>query len=137
MNNAKTTLILDDNEYCRAIHSDIFIAYGYKVETYPDPVTFFHTYAENQSNTTPRFDLILTDNQMPGMSGIEFLEKLVKENHPLKDVPKGIMSGDWAPDDLKKARALGCQIFSKPNMTELFDWVEAHSPIEELRAHSG
>ncbi|MBN1957112.1 MAG: response regulator, partial [Desulfuromonadales bacterium] len=60
------------------------------------------------------FDMILTDNQMPGMTGLEFLDWIKQNNCPLPHHRKAIISGLWRDKELKTAQSLGCHIFHKP-----------------------
>ena len=125
----KIAAIFDDNEDYRALLEAILEQGGFKVTSFADPCffmnqakgTFCHIDKRCQSDT-PCFDVLLTDNQMPGMTGVEFLERLKKKNCKINDNRKAIFSGNWSSGYLNRAGSLGCKIFYKP------------TPIEDIQA---
>ena len=73
----------------------------------------------------PAFDLLLSDINMPGMSGFEFIEHMT--NHGCKAMAqnKAVMSGHLSNEALSTAKRLGCQTFQKPiRKDELFAWLD-------------
>ena len=63
-------LIVDDNADIRWILSDLLESHGYQCEKAPNAITAL---AMIQAT---KFDMILSDYQMPRMNGIEFLRQL-------------------------------------------------------------
>jgi hypothetical protein len=60
---------------------------------------------------------------MNASSGIAFLEQLVGKG--CKQQRFALMSSNFSPDDVSKASALGCKLFTKPlDMTEFVAWGE-------------
>ncbi len=120
----RTALILDDDVVCRTLLAEIVRAKNILVSSFTDPGSYFATQPV-QGEPVP-YDYILTDNQMPGMTGIEFLRKLADLGWaPPKD-RVAIISGSWTDDDLQKARELGCRIFSKPyQVRQLHQWLDS------------
>jgi CheY-like chemotaxis protein len=71
-------------------------------------------------------DVLLSDLSMPGMRGIDFLEN--QRRIGCKIDTMGLMSGSWKEQDQRRARKLGCRIFSKPfDIHELYHWVNGDS----------
>jgi DNA-binding response OmpR family regulator len=63
-------LVVDDDPNIRLLNAEILIRHGYKVNTAKDGAA---AWDELQANS---YDLIITDNKMPRMTGIEMIEKL-------------------------------------------------------------
>lgn len=77
-------LVADDDELLLRAYSRVLTTNGYRVETAADGRTALGAFRER------RFDLILSDIDMPGLSGIELLEAV--RAHDL-DVPIVIVTG--------------------------------------------
>jgi len=73
----KKVLLLEDNELYRDLLSEILTEFGYQVTAYSDPLQYFNS-SEGQSclRNGHCFDVILTDNNMPGMSGRDLAQRL-------------------------------------------------------------
>ena len=70
MNSPKRILVVDDDTEIRRLSVDMLVRSGYDVEGAKDGADGWETLQAN------RFDLVITDNKMPRMSGLEMLEKL-------------------------------------------------------------
>ncbi len=66
----KKILVLDDSITTRTLQKNILSGHGYKVTVCGDPEEALRL-VENS-----RFDLIITDHEMPNLSGVEFIRKL-------------------------------------------------------------
>lgn len=62
--------IIDDDEALRASIADLLRSVGYRVDQYGSAETFL------ASSDPAGFDCILADIHMPGMNGLELLQKL-------------------------------------------------------------
>jgi len=69
-NFAQRILVVDDERDARQLTVDVLKASGYDVEAVKDGA------AGLAALQAGRYDLIVTDNKMPGMSGVEMIEKL-------------------------------------------------------------
>jgi DNA-binding response OmpR family regulator len=63
-------LVVDDDSDTRQLSTDVLISYGYDVEGVKDGAARWEALQNNS------FDLVITDNKMPRMTGIEMIEKL-------------------------------------------------------------
>jgi PleD family two-component response regulator len=63
-------LVVDDKPAIRRLNSELLMEAGYEVDAVADGVMAWDALKRNH------YDLLITDNLMPKMSGIELLEKL-------------------------------------------------------------
>lgn len=104
-------LILDDEEGLRELIKEILEASGIKVTTADNPKTALAILE------TENFDMILSDVQMPEMTGLQFLETISLQGNL---TPLVFLSGFYEKDMLRKSMQLGA-----------FDFLE--KPISPIR----
>jgi len=119
----KLIFVVDDNDANLAMAASV-LEWGYQILTIPSAEKMFMLLGKKQP------DLILLDNEMPEMSGLEALVKL-KENPQWKEIPVVFLTG-WRDDkllsDVIKAGAL--EIIDKPIVPSiLIDCVKNHIGI--------
>lgn len=106
MESEKTAIVLDDEpailEYLELLLENL----GYTVKTYLTPV---HCPLYNE--TVP-CDVLITDNTMPGMTGIEFIKHLYQQERKVERI--AVMSGNWEDKLMTEAEKLNCKIIRKP-----------------------
>jgi len=86
----------------------------YEVEGYTEPAAALKAVGDNPA----RYQLIITDLHMPGLSGIEFVQA-IRAFHP--DVPIVLSSGHLTEDIATRARKMGVtRLMHKPNTLEDF-----------------
>ena len=103
---AKTLLIVDDEEDLREILSSIFERRGYKVLT---ACNGREAFALVKSNS---IDLVISDFQMPGGNGVEFLDNVKNNNY---EVPIVLFITGFSEITLEDAYNKGAEaIFAKP-----------------------
>ena len=112
----KKALIFDDNEMLRTLLTEILTHEQFEVTAFSDPISFISQQEKTccHRETEPCFDVIITDNAMPGMTGLEFLERLKSFGCKLADQRKAIISGNWSADDLIRAKKINSKVFHKP-----------------------
>jgi two-component system chemotaxis sensor kinase CheA len=99
--NAKRILLIDDSPFFRNLLTPLLSVAGYDVTT---------AESGNEAMTMCEagliFDLIVSDIEMPGMSGFEFAET-VRRNSRWRETPLVALSSHTGPDDLDRGRAAG------------------------------
>lgn len=107
-------VILDDDPVIRSLLTEVLNAEGYAVKSYSSPGKC-PLYADpscpcSLDGSCP--DLIISDYDMPGVNGLEFVEHLRDKNCRCKNI--AVLSGSWVEDDLRQAMPPGISVFSKP-----------------------
>lgn len=98
----------------------------YEVLTFDSPVVcpIFGAHADKCDNSKPCADIIITDNQMPKMTGIEMLLQQAQRGCGVDIRNKAVMSADLDNEKQKTVDGLGCAFFSKPfKLSELSAWL--------------
>jgi DNA-binding NtrC family response regulator len=101
-------LVVDDNESMRTMLAESLAYQGFRVSTAADGQ---HAW-ELVQHMPFSYDLVLTDMQMPAMSGIELLAKIMTQSPWIKVI---VMTGTQDPDLTITAELLGAfTVLSKP-----------------------
>ncbi len=124
----KTALIIDDEPLCLSLMKEILEDKGFVVLAYPDPESYLSEMETHcRMEEKPCADVIITDNKMPGMSGLEFLQMLKVSGCKLPDRCKAVISGSWDEEQAQMAEQIGCKIFHKPTpITVLYHWLDTY-----------
>jgi DNA-binding NtrC family response regulator len=113
-------LIFEDNEDLLSLIISIFEERDYEV------------FGFSQAGSCPLFlkqdcpcpfdyvcaDIIITDINMPGVNGLDFIENQLHQGCKAKNII--VMSGAWSSKEIKKAQRLKVQIFQKPIRIDKF-----------------
>jgi len=121
----RRAVIFDDNDLIRRNLWYFFDHRGYEVFTFPEPgVCSLHAVRECPCpGDASCADLIISDVNMLGTNGIDYMEKLLRKGCKLRNL--AFISGYFTPRDIERAAKLGCVLFSKPfEMQAIADWVE-------------
>ena len=101
-------LVVEDNALNIKLFCDLLTAHGHETE----PVTDSRDAIEAARAFHP--DLVITDIQLPYITGIELME-LIRAEEELKDVPIMAVTAYAAAGDEERIRAAGAQAYvSKP-----------------------
>lgn len=114
-NSAYRILLVDDSITTRTMEKNILTKVGYNVEIAENPIEAFDQMKET------RFDLIISDVEMPEMNGFEFLENL-KNNEMYSEIPVVMLSSLISVEKKKRAMDLGAEKYlvkSEFNQDEL------------------
>ena len=63
-------LVVDDDADIRQVNADVLRRFGYQTETAADGAAAWEALQAN------RYDLLITDNRMPKVSGVELVKKM-------------------------------------------------------------
>jgi len=131
----KRAIVLDDDGSVLRLLTRIVEGCGYSVLTYSSPgeATVFSDpercpcatgHSELFAESSVCGDLIITDIDMPGINGIEYVRKIRGVGCGVRHV--AVLSGKWDQRLKREAEELGCRIFEKPSgMSELRAWVRS------------
>ena len=113
----KGILIVDDQPGIRLLLNEVFKKEGYITHLAPNGIEALKIFDQQQ------IDCVLLDMKIPGMNGIEILQKLKEKN---KDLPVMMMTAYGEQDLIDEALSLGaCKYFTKPfNIFDLSKEVE-------------
>lgn len=99
-------LLVDDDSNIRQANTCVLARSGYQVEAAADGEAGW------QGISTTQYDLLITDNEMPRLSGLELLERLRSNGVTL---PAILASGNVPMEALNAVRSLGiAAILQKP-----------------------
>ena len=119
---APRILVVDDNEDIRQLNGEVLMESGYKVDLAQDGAVAWSALQLFD------YDLLITDNNMPTVTGVELIKKLRSEDMTL---PVVLMSGTMPTEEIQRHPWLQIQaMLLKPySVSELVRTVE-----EVLRA---
>lgn len=118
-------LVFEDNDQIRNIVIEFLERNGFEV------------YSFSEAGSCPLFlekkcpcpskhacvDVILADINMPGITGLEFIDNQVKKGCKVKNI--GVMSGAWNNNQIEQANKLKVHIIHKPfKMKDFVSWLE-------------
>ena len=128
-------LLLEDNVSILKLLTELLKERGYEVLGFTSPaicplqMTPECRCGENQRCT----DIIISDLQMPAVTGLTFIENQRKKNCKCPNI--ALVSAFWTKEDLSLAHDLKCKTFTKPFFfQELDEWLdEVETTIEPGR----
>ncbi len=118
-------IVIDDMELCRDLLGEIMTDRGYQALTFPDVTVCSHFLNDTGcTRSTACADILLLDNRMSPLKGLDLLELHRRGNCHIPLTSKAIFSGSWTAAELKRVEQLGCQFFHKPyDFEELSLWL--------------
>lgn len=123
----KVVLLFEDNPWCRDLMTEILMEKNYQVTAFANPTSYI---AEQNTCCLCRdkycADALITDNQMPGISGLELIRWMNDHGCTLPNHRKAVISGSWSNEEYNQAQQLGCKIFQKPaSFDEIHQWLDS------------
>ncbi|NIO04767.1 MAG: hypothetical protein GTN74_09180 [Proteobacteria bacterium] len=119
--------VFEDNEALRGTISSILKSRGYEVFSYSEPLAC-PAYLDRECPCLEDYacgDIFITDNGMPKMTGLEFIENQLRHGCKAIEKNKAVMSGAWTDSEREQGQRLRCRTFEKPFKTnELLSWLD-------------
>ena len=130
-------LIFDDDPLIRKLLWTVCDQRGCEVFTFPEPGLCPLPGGDRCrcSAKKPCTDIILSDLNMPGVKGLDFVEGLLERGCLCRHI--GLMSSQWSEQDIARAFRLGCTLLQKPfDVGRIESWLDeverSLSPSREL-----
>ena len=123
----RRAIIYDDEPVVLEMLAMFLSRRGYEVHSFPEPVLcpIFMNNDRHCHNDKPCADVVITDFKMPGMSGVELLQRQIAKGCRLDIRNKAIISGFVDEDAVTNLGDLGCAFFRKPfPLRELGEWLD-------------
>lgn len=123
----QTALVFDDDIFFRNFLTETLTDLNLQVTTFSAHSDFLSRINADCSSgeSLPCPDFILTDNQMPGMTGLEFVKQIMLMGCKISYQNIAIISGRWTEDEMEEAQQLGCKVFQKYNSPDqIRAWIE-------------
>lgn len=119
-------LVLDDDVYCLDIFIEYLMDKGFHVLSFENPTCpVIEQNLETCPMNAPCYDLVLSDNRMPEMTGLEFFLYQEQKGCKIPTGHKALISGDISWEEQKKAVSMGYKMFKKPTSLHLIDhWID-------------
>jgi CheY-like chemotaxis protein len=124
--NSHRIIIVDDEPCIRDSIAMYLEGLGFEVIAAEDPtvceaLAHDHTCVREEACG----DIILVDQHMPHMTGVEFIERRVKRGCKAILKQTAVMSGSLSESDREKLDGLGCHYFEKPvALATIKAWIE-------------
>src|SRR5208282_2599715 len=97
----RRVLLIDDSPFFRNVLTPLLSVAGYDVTSVENADRAFNLYDAGED-----FDIIVSDVELPGMSGYELAET-IKKSTRWRDVPLLALSSRNSPTELRRSRAVG------------------------------
>ena len=122
----KQALVIDDDVCCLDVLVEYLTDRGFNIKSALNPTC---PMMEQNVDACPMdgssYDIILSDQHMPGMSGLEFFEYQKQRGCKVPSHHKALISGAISNKDLKIAESMGYKVFHKPTPLDLIDsWID-------------
>jgi two-component SAPR family response regulator len=119
--------VFEDDENILFLISSILIERGYEVLSFPEPL-FCPVYLNSECQCPMEYmcgDIFIIDVNMSNVTGLEFIENLIRNGCKSILQNKALISGAWTDADLEYAKRLDCHIFYKPfTNDEIIEWLD-------------
>jgi DNA-binding response OmpR family regulator len=86
-------LLVDDDRDVRSLNADVLVRSGYQVDTAESGAAGW------KALQTKRYDLVITDNTMPGMTGLDLIKRLRSEDMTMSVI---LASGTVPAEELSR-----------------------------------
>ncbi|HEX5400649.1 MAG TPA: response regulator [Verrucomicrobiae bacterium] len=119
-------LLVDDNQEIRGLNAEVLVRAGYHVDTAESAILAWKTLQAS------RYDLLITDNTMPGMTGLDLIKKVRSEDMVMSVI---LASGTVPAEELNRCpwlhvNALLPKPYTIASLLRTVNWVLARSEGE-------
>lgn len=116
-------IVFDDNDFIRLRVSQILSEKGYEVFEFTEAGNCPLRLRKECSCplTHACADIIITDINMPGMTGLEFIQNQLKQGCRVKHWT--VMTFQWTSEQIDQAKRFGCHMLEKPFEEEVVNWL--------------
>lgn len=121
-------LIYDDDPVILDLLKHLLLKRGYEVFAYREPKVcpLYETPGEQCAHHSPCADMMISDFEMPKMSGIELYQRQAQRGCAVDIRMKAILSGYTDPSLAEQCKSLRCAFLQKPfQFSELTEWLTA------------
>jgi DNA-binding response OmpR family regulator len=119
-------LIFDDDVQILNMLDRYFSLRGYEAVAFDEPTSclIYGDSTDNCRNLYPCADILITDFDMPNMTGVKMIERQMARGCRLDPRNKAVMSGFMDDEYVRKVGEMGCAFFRKPFLlTDLDPWI--------------
>ncbi|MBI5073763.1 MAG: response regulator [Nitrospirae bacterium] len=123
----RRAIIFDDEPSVIELLDAVLSRRGYEVMSFSEPVVcpIFENNSTVCASDYPCADVLITDFNMPNMTGIELLKKQMECGCRLSNRNKALISACLDDESQKALEQLGCSYLSKPfRLSELSLWLD-------------
>jgi len=120
-------IVCDDEQSILAVFRTVLEKMGYEVLTATTPMTcaYYREYADSCPQHNRCSDILITDYDMPGMTGLEMLETQHQRGCKLTSKNKALITAREDPKLKERTELIGCQFISKPmRIAAITAWVK-------------
>jgi len=118
-------VVIDDEDIVRRLISEVLEMRGYEVHASSEPLVC-PIYLDCGCPCLAGHvctHIIITDNKMPNMTGLEFIERLKRYRCKVQNI--AVISGWWTDEEIEHAISLNCHVFKKPfKIGEIGKWLD-------------
>jgi DNA-binding NtrC family response regulator len=136
----KKAIVYDDEPMILGLLSEILSLKDYEVFSFNKPhvCSLYNSIAESCENFIPCADVLITDIIMPGINGIDLLEKQQERGCKMHPGNKAVISGALSLSDEKKITDMDVKYFQKPfEYSDISTWLDECEQRIDLTQDAG
>ena len=122
----RKALVIDDDVFCLDVLVEYLSDKEFNIASSLKPTCpMIEQNAVTCPMQEPGYDIVLSDNHMPEITGLEFFELQRQRGCKVPPHHKALISGDISKEEEKIAKMRGYKVFHKPTPLNLIDsWID-------------